>query len=83
MYVVQLHLPTLPYSYILVLHTTPLSSLLFADCVADPMRLGDIIPGDYDKVDSPKDGGQATDVSLRLTVLSLDTIDEISMVRLT
>ncbi len=45
-----------------------------------PMRLEDIMDGDYDKMESPKEGGEATKVTLRVTLLSLDTIDEISMV---
>jgi len=49
-----------------------------------PLELGDIMPLDkrqYDKMRPPKYKGNATEVLFHVTVMSLDTIDESSMVR--
>ena len=48
-----------------------------------PLELGDIMPENrklYDKMRPPKFKGNATEVYFHVTVMSLDTIDESSMV---
>eukprot|EP00094_Tigriopus_californicus_P006905 TCALIF_06650-PB protein Name:"Protein of unknown function" AED:0.81 eAED:0.84 QI:0/0.33/0.25/0.5/0/0.25/4/129/192 len=51
----------------------------------NPLELGDIMPQNrklYDKMRPPKYKGNATEVNFHVTVMSLDTIDESSMVGL-
>ena len=48
-----------------------------------PLKLNDILPPspmEYDKMAPPKEKGQATVVDFHVTVMTLDSIDESSMV---
>ncbi len=44
------------------------------------MKVDEVVPAGYNKMEPPKEGGEATEVKIHFTVLSMDTIDENSMV---